>query len=426
MLDSLRRIASAVRQTLLEWTFVVLDAVVPVRDDFWCFCTWGDYPHTLDNPRAVFEEVKDDPSLHKFVLQKKASPPPVREGTSVDFVSAESLRGAYVLARSRVVLLGYALFGLSSYSRRLDASRHEVVQLWHGVPLKRIGHLFPGDDFWEDETERYAATVCSSDRDREVMARAFAPVPRERVWPTGLPRNSLILEDEDRLPADYRRHLHDLDERLDGRRLVVYAPTWRESTDDLYSFSRDEVDALEGVFSRHDAVLGVRGHPKVREAEAYSARSGSDAVFSVDDLPDPNVLLRRTDVLVTDYSSIYIDFLLLDRPVLHFAYDLEAYRSERGFLYEPEDAFAGPCPKTFDELLEHLDETLANPDAHADQREQARSLFHEHPDDSAREVVARIARLARAGPDDGQAVDLGPPAAARARESAPQRRGSRP
>lgn len=393
MTGSILGIVSRVRTGVIRGIFSILDRVVPVRDDFWCFCTWDGYPHTLDNPRAVFEEIKDDPSIRKVVLQKESSAPAAQEGESVQFVAAETLKGAYYLARCRVVVIGYALFGMSSYSERLNSSRHHVIQLWHGVPLKRIGRFFPDEGFWEDETKHYSATVCSSEQDRDVMARAFAPIPRDRVWRTGLPRNSLLLKDATQLPADYREHLGSLDQVLDGRRLVLYAPTWRESPESLYSFSGEELSAIEDVLSKHEAVFGIRGHPNVREHEAYSARSGTQAIVSVNDFPDPNVLLRRTDVLITDYSSIYIDFLLLDRPILHFAYDLEDYRRERGFLYDPGSAFGGPRFEDFVSLLNHLETVLSDPDRDRDQRRRARQIFHEHPDEAASEVVKRVRGL---------------------------------
>lgn len=388
-----RKIASHLRHILVQGAFVVFDSVLPVREDFWCFCTWQRSPHTLDNPRAVFEEVKDDPSIRKIVLQKDSETPPAREGANVHFVPAESFAGAYYLARSGVVLIGYALFAVSSYSHRLDGGRHAIIQLWHGIPLKRIGHLFPGEDFWSRETHRYAATVCSSERDREIMASAFSPIPPERVWLTGLPRNSLLLGEESRLPADYREHLGSLDRQLDGRRLVLYAPTWRDDPESLYVFSLQEEAELEALLADHDAVLGIRGHSNVRSHEAYSRRDRSGSIISVNDVPDVSVVLRRTDVLITDYSSIYIDFLLTERPIVHFAYDLDDYREERGFLYEPEEAFAGPTPRTFGELLQDLDEVLSDAEAHRDNRDEALRLFHTHEQESAKEVAVRIRKL---------------------------------
>src|SRR5690606_20938139 len=73
-------------------------------------------------------------------------------------------------------------------------------------------------------------------------------------------------------------------------------------------------------------------------------------------------LLRQSAVVVTDYSSVYIDALYLDLPVLGFAYDLEHYRDhQNGLLYDLDLAFPGPVARTFLDLLEALDRQLARP-----------------------------------------------------------------
>ncbi|HEX7051168.1 MAG TPA: CDP-glycerol glycerophosphotransferase family protein [Longimicrobiales bacterium] len=391
---SFLRWARATAREILIWcAFKPLETFLPVDRDLWCFCTWDRYAHTLDNPRAVFEEVKHDPAIRKVVLYRGNRPPaePI-EGTNVRFIEAESLLGMVYAARAGVILLGYALRVMSSYSRYLT-TKHHLIQLWHGVPLKRIGRLFPGELWWEAETPRYAATVSSSERDRSIMQQAFAPIPLERVWLTGLPRNDLILKDEAALPGDYRDQLRELRDRIGDRRFVLYAPTWRAESESLYAFSREEIAALEELLEAHHAVLGVRGHSNVRSHAAYTSDYRSEAFLNVNDVPDVNVMLRITDVLITDYSSIYIDFLLTDRPIIHFVYDLEAYQSERGVLYDIPDAFGGPAARTFDDLLSCLEQALDEPDAGLERRHEARRLFHTHPDHSARLVADNIRRL---------------------------------
>lgn len=375
--------------------FVVIERLVPAQSNLWCFCTWpGAYPHTIDNPRAVFEEVKDDPSIVKVVLLRDGDRPTAslpREGRNVVFVHAESLRGAYLLARARVVLLGYALGVMTSYSRHLTR-KHLIVQLWHGIPLKRIGRLFPDERWWPRETFKYAATVSSAERDRDIMAAAFAPLPTERVWLTGLPRNDLLLKAEEALPGDYGQMLDDLRQRLAGRRLVLYAPTWRERADGLYDFSDDELRALVATLSANGAVLGIRGHANRRNQDP--TRFTDRGILLLNDLPDVNLILRLTDVLITDYSSIYIDFLLTGRPILHFTYDLRSYVAERGFLYEIEDALAGPAHESFAALLAGLRAALGPADGQDPRYAAARTLFHSHDGQAARRVADEIARLA--------------------------------
>jgi hypothetical protein len=394
-----RSIRSTVYEFLIAAVFIPLERLLPVDRQLWCFCTWGRYYHTLDNPRAVFEKVKNDPSIKKVVLTRGSTPPeaPI-DGVNVHLIDAGSLWGMYYMARSGVVVIGYSLFYMCSYSKYLTA-KHLVVQLSHGVALRSICRMCPGEeDSWAAETPLYSATICSSERDREIMMQAYAPVPAERVWITGLPRNNFILDAEEELPDDYRRTLDNLRAQIGGRRLVLYAPTWRKEAGAHYAFSQDEIIALEKLLRAHNAVLGIRGHSNVREHTAYKREHGSSQILSMNEVPDVNLLLRITDVLITDYSSIYIDFLLTQRPIVHFVYDLMEYQPPAGFLYGLKEAFGGPSAQSFPELLAHLEQALSQPAADSEQRNRARQLFHAHPANSAQVVADKIRQLADALP----------------------------
>ena len=379
------------------YSFIIFEHLLPVKRNCWCFCAWpGKYPHTIDNPRAVFEEIKEDPAISKVILSRTKMPTGstvMADGRNVLFVEAESLRGAYFLARSEVIVLGYSATTMSSYSRLLT-TKHKIIQLWHGIPLKRIGKLFPAEKFWEKETGKYAAAVCSSERDRITMANAFAPLSIDRVWLTGLPRNALLLKAENQLPRDYRMQLDDLRKRLRGRRMILYAPTWRDNTDGMYTLSDDEKRELEMLLIKRNSAFAIRAHSNRRTESRDAPNAPASNIFFVNDFPDVNVVLRLTDVLVTDYSSIYIDFLLTNKPILHFTYDLENYVNERGFLYDLHDATASPCLASFGELLAQLERVLITGKVEPDQYQRAITLFHSHSEHSARDVAQRIRSVA--------------------------------
>jgi len=388
------RARSFAAERLRFMAFWLFERILRPRDDHWAFCTWhGSYAHTMDNPRGVFEEIKDDPGIVKVILRKKNhdASAAVIEGTNVISVNVESLRGAYYLARCRFILIGYGLGGLCSYSHLIRV-RHRIIQLWHGIPLKRIGRLFAGEPHWEFETPRYTATVCSSPSDQKIMADAFAPLPQASVWMSGLPRNDIFLKEEARLPADYRSHLQRLRGQLGGRRFVLYAPTWRTADKGIYAFSDADIAAIQSLCRKHNAALGIRAHAN-RRIEEGSADADGRSIFFVNDYPDVNVLLRVTDVLITDYSSIYIDFLLTGRPVLPFTYDIDSYVNERGFLYDLEDALPAAWFRTADELIIRLDAALSGAGLHKERYESAKRLFHVHGDRSAADVASRIRTL---------------------------------
>ena len=387
---ALRLGTSLVRKAL----FTILERILPTSDALWCFCTWDRHYHTLDSPRAVLEALKDDPTLTAIVLQKVRDPAGQdRDEPRLKYVKAESLRGVWFLARARVVVIAYGLGGLSTYATGLTR-KHLVVQVWHGIPLRRIGRLFPRETWWAAETPKYAAMVASSERERDHLAQAFAPVPRDEIWLTGLPRNDFFLGDEAALPADYLAHLDELRQQLGGRRLVLYAPTWRDREEDHYQFSPEESRRLSEMLRRHNAVLGVRGHSNVRHLSRYTADSDVAEIITMNHIPDVNVVMRETAVLVTDYSSIYLDFVLTGRPILHFTYDFDNYlRNRIGFFYEVDEAFAGPRLLTFDQFLEHLDRALGSGVEDAPQYQHVRDLFHAHPAGSGPAVAGRIKDL---------------------------------
>ena len=347
----------------------------------------------MDNVRAVFEVIKDDPSFTKVVLLNgQPSPAWVAEGVNVKFVQEASLRGVYYLALSKIYLLCTSITGFTNY-HALVGSGHEIIQLWHGIPLKRIGKLFPPEKFWQAETGKYSATVCSSPSDQSFMQQAFAPLPLERVWQTGLPRNDFILAADEQLPNDYRKQLELIRAKVGDRFLVLYAPTWRDSIDNVYQFSKDEQNQLNTLLVEHNAVLAIRGHANVRSKVDYDDVSALDNIIYVNDVPDANLLLKEAGALITDYSSIYIDFLITDRPIVYFTYDIDSYVNERGFLYELDDAFVCEPAITFDQLL--IDITRAVTEGVVDKNRYGRvkSLFHQHDTDSGLSVVNNIKAL---------------------------------
>ena len=376
------------------FAFTLFEYLLPKNSNIWCFCTWNNsYPHTIDNPRGLFEEVKHDPGIRKIVLLKAyhEADQTISEGVNVTFVNVESIKGVYLLARSKIVVLGYGLTGLCSYGRYVT-SRHKIIQLWHGIPLKRIGKLFPAEHFWNDETNKYAATICSAAQDQAIMAAAFAPTPN--VWLTGLPRNDLILKPELDLPLDYRKQLKELRNRVSGRRFVLYAPTWREKNNGIYPFSEREWALLRDFLTSHHAAMAIRAHANRRPQDDALVHQSHQTIFFVNEFPDVNVILRMTDVLITDYSSIFIDFLLTGRPIVNFTYDIDSYVEERGFLYPLEEAMPDKPFRTFDEMLERMKVALDGDEPNVAQYQKATALFHGHTDQPSKVVMQFVKELA--------------------------------
>jgi CDP-glycerol glycerophosphotransferase (TagB/SpsB family) len=109
-------------------------------------------------------------------------------------------------------------------------------------------------------------------------------------------------------------------------------------------------------------------------------------------VPDVNDLLPAVDILITDYSSIYFDFLLLDRPMIFSCHDLEEYIRDRGLMMDYDLNTPGPKVRTAEQFLEQLELTLRGDDPARGLRGKLREKFHRFPDaHSAERIAQRIA-----------------------------------
>src|SRR5690606_3715423 len=204
------------------------DPRTPTFDHWWAFPVCA-YDSTLGgNERAVFEEAKNDPSLKKVVLTRRRRLE--LAGENVVVVPLDSPQGQYHLLRSGQVFVKHSPTINAKWP--LSPKLHNFINLWHGIPLKRFGPASLGLsgrelEAIERENRLCRAVISSSKVDALAMAAAFHPLRYQDVWITGLPRNDFILRDEQLLPGDFRRELALLDGELRGRRLVLYAPTFR-------------------------------------------------------------------------------------------------------------------------------------------------------------------------------------------------------
>lgn len=378
---------------------VVADKLTPKYEDWWCFPVCA-YSHLFnDNIRALFEEVKNDPSIKKIVLTR--SKHVSVDGINVKVLPLNSVEGQFYLLRSRHIFLKHTVHS-NLAGADLSGDLHHFHNLWHGIPLKRIGYASL------DQQGRLTAVVrqnkllrsviCASKIDQLAMATAYWPLSINEIWLTGLPRHDLITKDEVLLPREMREQLSHLRETLQGRKLVIFAPTFKNGQHGAYyDFSPAEVAQLTTFLSANGLVMGVREH-MADKARQYSSQLKGDAYISIPETSYPmvEILMREAIALVTDYSSIFIDFLITGRPVISFAYDYERYvNEERGLFYDLDWCFPGTIAKNFASLMTALRDSVRGMSAGAMERyAHRRQLFIENLDTgNAARVVDRVKAL---------------------------------
>lgn len=260
-----------------------------------------------------------------------------------------------------------------------------LLNLWHGIPFKKVGekqyvytpHVertrgglrnFIRERLiaWSDWCYPQASwTGVSSEWVAEELEGSFpGRFSRTRAVCAGLPRNDFLVNhrtDEILRAKLKQRFAQQLNLPVD-KRWYLYLPTFRYGTDEVFSFSQvADTARLEAILNEQNAVIIEKQHPRIlqRLHVVGGTRGGvrmiSEAEGKVIDLQE---LLLVSDRLITDYSSCFFDFALLQRPVIHFAYDYEAYvNQDTGVTRDLSEVCAGPICRTQGELLNLLSQT---------------------------------------------------------------------
>ncbi len=317
-------------------------------------------------------------------------------------------RGWWETARAGVVVVTHGLGDVNRYG----STGAFVVQLWHGIPLKRIGldspattqvPAIPGAPLlrraiavlYRRAAQRIRVLPAASHRARGRLESAFA-LPGDRVVVTGEPRVDVLSSGTDETRRSRAEAvLARADDALPaGPRRILYAPTWRDGAVDPAVPDADEWARIIDVLDRHDAVLLIRSHPLGEGAYAPPATPRVRMLGS-GVLPDVTPALPAIDVLITDYSSLAYDVGLLRMPVLFLAPDAEDYARTRGFYGRFDDVAGDDWASGWSQLVTQLAAILDDDAAFAVRAARSASLsaaIHAHRDGRNTERVYRAIR----------------------------------
>lgn len=219
----------------------------------------------------------------------------------------------------------------------------------------------------------YDAVLASNPIDRLVNAAAFA-VPFDRVHAIGLPRFDYFRADY-AWPSDLERASDQLASSLGGHALLLYAPTFREHGTTLRDLlPPNALASILAFCARRGLVFGVRPHPYQQVEFDLSYRNSGVLDLGASRYGETAIVLRNAQYLVTDYSSLWVDYLYTGRPIFGYFPDLASYvQKDRSFIYDYEQIFPGPISATWDLVLKQLEPSLnpGAPDPFVPRREQA-------------------------------------------------------
>ncbi len=378
----IRRFLRSIVRRIIYTTYHMLYRLVPIDDKLVIFIsfTGGGYS---DNPKAIYEAMRKDPRLKDFRYiwfikghkkkKIKIEGAEVKEYYSVPYF--------YYMSKAKYWIINCKM------PRYIRKKKDQIyLQTWHGTPLKRLAHdiVAPegatfyrsGMDFnemvdtYDVDVKKYNYMISPNKFCTEVFQSAFQ-IDKYRLIETGYPRNDFITnatpQDVEEIKKRYKIPL--------DKKVVLYAPTWRDNSFVAKGYTFD----LKADFHKWKDILGpeyvVIFKPHYLIINKYEKdKSLKEFLYSAKAEAEINELYVISDILVTDYSSVFFDYAVLNRPIYFYMYDLEDYRDElRGFyldiykdlpgkIYENEDAMLADirdgvydysCLKQFNERFNH-------------------------------------------------------------------------
>lgn len=326
----------AIYRVVMSFVFRVMGLFITTDENLVLFVSFMGLNFN-DSPKAIYDYMQAHPEYKRYHCIWAFEDPskfPELETVKIDTPAyfKTALRAKYWITNTNI-------------ERGLHFKKKEQKYLntWHGIALKYIGNDVAGrNDFNFDTVDHLC--VCG-DYDERVYKTAFR-AKESSYLKVGLPRNEELWDVSDEKKAQMRSKLCIPADR----KVILYAPTWRESTDGGKSYEikppihfdlwkkelGEEYIVLFRAHHQTTKVLGVQYDEFVRDASSY---------------PAVNDLMIASDMLITDYSAIAFDYSILCRPIFCYAYDYETYLAERGTYFSIDEKYPNKSCRTEDELL---------------------------------------------------------------------------
>lgn len=329
----------AIYRVVMSFVFRVMGVFTPADENLVLFVSFMGMNFN-DSPKAIYDYMQAHPEYRGYRCVWAFEDPskfPNLETVKIDTPAyfRTALKAKYWITNTNI-----------ERGLHFKKKGQKYLNTWHGIALKYIGNDVAGrNDFNFDTVDHLC--VCG-DYDERVYKSAFR-AKESSYLRVGLPRNEELWNVTDEKKAEMRRKLGIPTDK----KVILYAPTWRESTDGGKSYEikppihfdewkKELGDRYVILFRAHHQttkVLGVQYDEFVREASSY---------------PAVNDLMIAADILITDYSAIAFDYSILCRPIFCYAYDYDTYLAERGTYFQIDDKYPNKSCRTEEELLARI------------------------------------------------------------------------
>jgi len=229
--------------------------------------------------------------------------------------------------------------------------------------------------------------LSQSDKEKEVyILSSQLKIAPNKVLPLGYPRNDILFSKDNKLIMRLKSN-YNIPEYI--QRVFLYAPTYRSNRTFTTPFSKSDISNLNKSLKELNSILVLKPH-MVMERILFENYENIKILNKTVDFQE---LLLISDVLVSDYSGAWVDYLLTLKPIILFPYDLNEYSKEKGLNYDLEEIAPGPILYTTDELIDAIKKIDIIDKDYKQRREEIRDKFNTYKDGKSIERILNFLKI---------------------------------
>lgn len=339
---------------LLKLILFSIFFVIPRNKKIWLFRGFAD--RFIDNSKSLFIYInKEQPKIKAIWITNNQETYNIVKSLGYNCFMMNSIKGLYYS------LIGkYHFYG--DYNDFITSSGAIAINLWHGTPLKKIEfdiktgpleklfnnrfvsrikypHLYRKPDYIISSS-KYISNKCFSS--------AFK-IKKEKCLNFGYPRNDVLFNDKDSILNSLKTSDISIFNLMKNKyyKIFIYLPTWRDKQNDFFSESKINLMELDELMETRNSLFLIKMHPATKLDLDISKFTNIKLLNNNVDL---YTILPLTDTLITDYSSVFFDYMLLDKNIIFFPFDYEKYTENREFYFDYKDIIPTKPVYTFEEL----------------------------------------------------------------------------
>lgn len=348
---------------VLKYMISTIAHIVPRDNNLWLtgkITSWeynNNPPMFFDNSKYFFLYLVNNTNQKVYWLSNSAEEIARLKEMGLPVVKFKSFKGLWLTLRAKYFFHHY---GISQIDRILQYGSVQI-NLWHGTPLKKIAYdVVPKVNVKLNALasflDKKGKTYCSSTSkflSESILQHAF-DLDETNMLNFGYPRNDIMkLKGNDLLEFCnlYASNLLSYMEICKGKKVYLYMPTFRDDDEEYFTKANIDFNRLDKLMEDNNSVFFLKLHPLTKDVDIDGYKNIIHMRNDIDIYP----FLAVTDYLITDYSSIFFDFLMLDRDIIFIPYDYDNYVANRELYFDYYKFVPGIIFNSFDSFMNGIE-----------------------------------------------------------------------